>query len=83
MNTQTAIPMQPVKSSQIKAIGHCPETNTLAVRFHGRDETEEGSLYHYANVSAVQFDEFLKAESIGIHFGKHFKKNPVHPYAKQ
>jgi len=51
MNTNT-IKLAPVDSSQIEAIGHDPETNTLAIKFKG------GGVYHYANVSEEVFHEF-------------------------
>ena len=62
-----AIATKPVKSSQIKAIGHCGDTNTLCVEFSG------GGCYHYAGVSADDYDKLMKAESVGSHFGKHIK----------
>jgi len=63
------IEMTPVESSQVKAIGHCPTTNTLAVVFaHG-----PGHIYHYPGVNADQHAAFVGAESIGSHFGKHIK----------
>ncbi len=66
------IPMAQVDSSQVSCIGHCPDTNTLAVQFkHGG-----GHIYHYPNVSAEQHLAFVKAESIGSHFGKHIKPLP-------
>ncbi len=66
------IPMTDVTSSQVKAIGHCPETNTLAVQFkHGG-----GHIYHYGNVTPEQHLAFVNADSIGYHFGKHFKTAP-------
>lgn len=68
--------LTPVQSSQIEAIGHDPETNTLAVKFN------RGSTYHYANVTAEQYQDFLNADSIGKHFGAHFKNNGSHPYSK-
>lgn len=68
--------LTPVTSSQIDAIGHDPETNTLAVRFRG------GSTYHYADVTAEQYDEFYRSESLGKHFGANFKNNGSHPYTK-
>jgi hypothetical protein len=73
MNTAQAanIPLQPVESSQIHAIGHDPETNTLAVHFKSR--TGLGSVYHYSNFNAAAFAEFKAAESIGSHFGKFIK----------
>jgi hypothetical protein len=66
------IAMQPVESSQISAIGHAPETQTLAIRFKNW-KGEETSLYHYANVDADTFAAFRDAESKGRHFGQHIK----------
>ena len=75
------IEMLPVTSSQIKAIGHHPETNTLAIEFPTR--AVEPSIYHYANFTAEQFDAFLKAESVGSHFIQNIKKHPdVHPHTR-
>ena len=74
--------MQPVKSSQIAAIGHNPETNTLIVQFVGNNK-KAGSVYHYANVTAAQFADFLKSGSIGKHFAQHFKNNKSHPFTRQ
>lgn len=63
------IEMKPVKSSQIKSIGHCDKTNTLAVVFnHGA-----GAIYHYPDFSRDEFEKFSSADSIGTHFGKHVK----------
>jgi hypothetical protein len=69
------IDMQSVESSQIAAIGHDAETGTRAILFYrgfGRDK-KPGSLYHYANVTAEDFEAFKSAESIGRHFGQHIK----------
>lgn len=66
------ISMQPVASSQIHSIGHDAETNTLAIRFNGRNNAP-GSLYHYANVTPEEFKAFAGAESQGKHFYKHIK----------
>jgi CubicO group peptidase (beta-lactamase class C family) len=66
------IAMQPVESSQIAAIGHDAETQTLAIRFKTW-KGEPSSLYHYANVDADTFAAFLAAESKGRHFGQHIK----------
>lgn len=63
-----------VKSSQVKSIGHCPITNTLAVTFNS------GGTYHYHDVSAKQFESLSKAESVGSHLGKHIK--PKHKFTK-
>lgn len=68
---KTAIIMQPVESSQLAALGHCAETNTLAIRFASK--TGPGSLYHYSNFTFDDFAAFLAAESLGSFFGKHIK----------
>lgn len=66
------IPLQSVSSSQINAIGHDAETNTLAVQFKNW-KGEVGSTYHYSNFSAEDFAAFNGAESKGKHFGKNIK----------
>lgn len=73
------IPLQPVTSSQIQAIGYDDATKTLAVQFHGK--AGPGSTYHYADVPAQKFEELKKAESIGKYFGAHIK-NGGYKYAK-
>jgi len=62
------IPLTPVKSSQIGAIGYHPSSSTLRVRFNG-----SGSTYDYTGVPADSFEAFRKAESIGKFFGAHVK----------
>jgi len=66
------ITLTDVESSQIAAIGHDPETNTLAIQFKNW-KGERTSLYHYANVAANDFEAFKGAESLGRHFGRHIK----------
>ncbi len=51
--------MQPVESSQIAAIGHDAETNTLAVRFKNWKGVPT-SLYHYRNFNAEHFGAHIK-----------------------
>ncbi len=75
------IDLHPVESSQIAAIGHCAETNTLAIQFKKKDG--HGSVYHYANFTADDFAAFKGAESIGSHFGQHIKPaTEKHPFTK-
>lgn len=77
--------MQPVDSSQIVAIGHDPETNTLAIRFFSGwgEKKRVGSLYHYQNFTADDFAAFMAAESKGKHFGAHIKPSAEkYPYKK-
>jgi len=72
-----AIPMTPVVSNQIAAIGYSLERKTLAVTF----TLGAGAIYHYQNVTPEQHAAFVGAESIGKHFGAYiqplaFKKFP-------
>jgi hypothetical protein len=77
------IEMREVESSQIAAIGHDRETNTLAIRFPPKKSTGVSDVYHYKNVGAEMFAEFLVAESHGSFFIQRIKKNPVdYPYEK-
>lgn len=76
------INLQHVESSQIAAIGHDPETNTLAIQFpvnkHGLQ-----SLYHYSNFTKDDYLAFMTAESKGSHFKKFIKSEIVkHPYER-
>lgn len=51
--------MQPCKSSQVEAHGHCCDTNTLCVKFKG------GGEYHYHGVTPADYEALCKAESVG------------------
>ncbi|QNH21208.1 KTSC domain protein [Xanthomonas sp. GW] len=79
------IRLDDVESSQIHSIGHCPETNTLAIRFtkgYGA-QRGPGSLYHYANFSAAEFKAFKAADSLGKHFKNYIRPFPLKfPYHK-
>lgn len=80
---QPTFEMIPVVSSQIAAIGHHAESNTLAIQFPDKKDGSAGSLYHYENVTAEMFDQFRGAESIGSHFIKHIKPHADRfPYLK-
>lgn len=70
------IGLTPVKSSQVKSVGYDDSTKTLAVQFcHGA-----GAIYHYPDVTREQYEAFINAESIGVHFGKHIKQLPFTKY---
>lgn len=72
------ITMQPIQSSQIEAIGHDSDTETLAIRFKG------GAVYNYSNVDAAVFANLRDAESVSSYFGKFIKPFPDRfPYQKQ
>ncbi|MFC3107389.1 KTSC domain-containing protein [Undibacterium arcticum] len=81
INARPVIAMDAVESSEIAAIGHDSETNTLAIQFPSK--SGPGSVYHYANFDAEAFAAFKNADSIGSHFGKVIKPHPDrHPYVK-
>lgn len=67
-----AIPMTPVKSNQVAAIGYRAADKTLAVTF----TRGGGAIYHYPGVDPKVHADFLAAESIGTFFGKHIKALP-------
>jgi hypothetical protein len=58
--------MQPVESSNIKAIGHDPETSTLRVEF------KNGGIYEFP-ASAEDHAALMASPSKGKHFYKHFR----------
>lgn len=87
MNTETkprpVIAMDAVESSQIAAIGHDGETNTLAIQFAPKKDGTPGSIYQYSGFDAEDFAAFKNADSIGAHFGKAIKPHPDrYPYVK-
>ncbi len=74
------IQLEPVQSSQVKAIGYDAATQTLAVQF----TRGAGAIYHYPGVTPELHAAFVSSESIGKFFGKHinglqFKKYPSTP----
>lgn len=75
------IKLNAVNSSQIMAIGHDVESNTMVVQFKNGDQP--GPVYHYSNVTPEFFAEFSGAESIGSFFYKWIKPKPdVYPFVK-
>lgn len=63
------IPLSPVESKQVKAIGYDAATRTLAVTFTRGPGTE----YQYPNVEPETHAAFIAAESIGTYFGQYIK----------
>jgi len=74
------IALDPVESSQIHAVGFDPATGVLAIQF--KNKSGPGNVYHYANFSQSQYNDFVAAESIGKYFGQNIKGNPDHPHQK-
>lgn len=56
-----------VKSSNIKGIGHDPRTNALEVEF------QNGSVWHYLEVTPEEHANLMQAKSIGSHFASFIK----------
>jgi hypothetical protein len=59
--------LKPVKSSNISAVGHDPETQELQVEFVG------GGVYAYDAVPADIHEALMKAESVGKFFHAQIK----------
>lgn len=51
----------PVKSSHVKSVGHCVETNTLEIEF------KDGAVFQYKMVPASEHEALMKAPSVGKH----------------
>jgi hypothetical protein len=73
---KTAAADHPLKSSNIKAVGHDKKEKVLEVAFHS------GSEYMYKDVPRSLYDRLLKAKSPGKFFNKHIKKNKPFEYEK-
>lgn len=74
-----SIPLTPVKSSKLAAIGHDVASQTLAVQFFAKGQP--GNVYHYANFTAAEYAAFAGAESVGKHFLAHVQPHKEkHPY---
>jgi hypothetical protein len=64
--------MTPVDSSNVEAVGHDPENETLYVTFLG------GGTYTYAGVDQQTFEELRDAPSVGSFLNRMIKPN--YPY---
>jgi hypothetical protein len=65
----------PVSSSNVKSVGHDPETNTLAVEF------KDGSIYHYHDVPKDVHEGLVAAKSIGGYI--HANLKGIYKHSKQ
>lgn len=61
------IARKPVRSSNVKSVGHDPKTNTLHVEFHG------GQVHAYQGVPAEQHKAMINAPSVGKYFHQHIR----------
>lgn len=67
-----AIPMTPVQSNQVAAVGYDAARKTLALTF----TRGPGHIYHYPNVEPKTHADMMAAESLGTFFGQHIKALP-------
>jgi hypothetical protein len=71
------IPLNPVTSSNIKAMGHDVPSATMRVQF------SNGGLYDYRNVDAAKYNSIISAESVGKAFISQVKSQAkLHPFEK-
>lgn len=76
------IALDSIKSSQIEAVGYDAESQTLAIQFKGKGDAL-GSVYHYNNFTADDWQAFRDAESIGSYFYKNIKPfKDKYPYVR-
>jgi hypothetical protein len=67
-NDVLRIPLDPVVSTNLAAIGYDPARKILAVKFRS-----SGAIYHYAGVSSETAFAFQHAESKGTYFARGIK----------
>lgn len=70
------IPLNPVASDKLHAVGYDAATQTFAAQF-----SAGGAIYHYEGFSQEQHDAFMGAESKGRHFGEHIQILPSKKYS--
>lgn len=71
------IPLTPVQSNQVAAVGYDAASKTLAVTF----ARGPGHVYQYPNVEPKTHSDFMEADSKGTFFGKHIKALPFKKFA--
>lgn len=77
------IALAEVVSSQIAAIGHDTESDTLAIQLAPKKNGTPGSIYYYSNFQITDLELFMAAESLGSYFYKMIKPFPEKfPYVK-
>ena len=70
-----AIPMAPVKSAQLGAIGYDAVSQVLAVKF-----ARGGAVYHYSGVKPDLHAALMAAESKGAFFTQRIKPLPCQKF---
>jgi len=77
--TRKPIDLMPVTSNQIRSIGYCHDSKTLAVTF----TRGAGNVYEYPDVEPETACAFFMADSLGRHFGEHIAKLPSLKYGPE
>lgn len=72
MAEKPSIEMKPVASSNVEAVGFCPDSNCIFVQFRS------GGTYRYPDCSQELYSQLCGAESAGKFVNQHLKaKNPT------
>jgi hypothetical protein len=66
------MPLRDVESSMIRQVGYDPKREALVVRFN------TGKKYAYNDVPASQYEQLLRAESVGKHFNERIRDRYDH-----
>ena len=80
MKTALVIALTSCISSQLNGFGYDADSKTLAISFPGRG-AQPDTIYHYFDVPAEVWSDFLAAESKGKFFGAEIKG--MYRYEKQ
>lgn len=67
MANESKVEMTPVESSNVEAIGFCPDENCVHVTF------KSGGTYKYPDCTPELFDQLKGAESVGKFVYQHLK----------
>ena len=73
------IPLEPVESNQVGAIGYDDATKTLAVQF----KRGARAISHSQTVERATYEAFRGAEAIGTSFGQHLKALPFEKFPSE
>ena len=72
LDEQAMIERKPVSSSNVKSVGHDPDSNTLEVEF------SDGSVYHYHDVPKDVHEGLISSKSVGGFIHKNIKGSYKH-----
>ena len=70
---KTVPKLEPVDSSNVKAVGYDPRRQYLYVQFNPDDDNQHGAVYRYAGVMELVYHRFMSAPSKGQFMWKNIK----------